>query len=258
MGVVCANHTTQSLIFFVLERVARGRSRWRATVCCRVVYVVCVVAKKTIVAGGECERTRHNALAWIRLSVGGRSLRCRFSCVGLNRFAILTVDDQQSRHWRRGDCVRPSRSVVVVARARVWRRRPFLFCFLFLVFLCPAFPAARSCCGALLMACAPCSALCARLDAVCARCCVQLALYSVCFVSHSETRMHFFAVQIAAYSCWLVAVSAQLAISAADAEALNQTLTGLGCWQSSTCQSKNFNCNSGVVVCNANGSVASL
>ena len=96
---------------FVLERVARGWSRWRATVCFRVVYVVCVVAKKTSVAWGECERTRHNAFAWIRLS----GLRCRFSFVGLNRFAILTVGNRQSRHWGRGDCVRPSRSVVVVA-----------------------------------------------------------------------------------------------------------------------------------------------
>ena len=69
--------------------------------------------------------------------------------------------------------------------------------------------------------------------------------------------MNFLAVQIAAYSCWLVAVSAQ-ALNAADAEALNQTLTGLGCWQSSVCQTKNFSCNAGVVFCNSNGSVVNL
>ena len=83
------------------------------------------------------------------------------------------------------------------------------------------------------------------------------ALCSVFVVSHSETRMYFFAVQIAAYSCWLVAVAAQV-LNAADAEALNQTLTGLGCWQSSACQTLNFNCNTGVVSCNANGSVTQL
>ena len=69
--------------------------------------------------------------------------------------------------------------------------------------------------------------------------------------------MYFFAVQIAAYCCWLVAVSAQT-MNAADAAALNQTLTGLGCWQSSTCQIKNFSCNTGVVRCNNNGSVTFL
>ena len=69
--------------------------------------------------------------------------------------------------------------------------------------------------------------------------------------------MTFLAVQIAAYSCWLVAVSAQT-INAADAEALNQTLTGLGCWQLSACQTKNFSCGAGRVVCNAGGSVTTL
>ena len=66
--------------------------------------------------------------------------------------------------------------------------------------------------------------------------------------------LYFFALPI-----WLVAVMAQVTMNAADAEALNQTLTGLGCWQSSTCQTKNFSCGStGVVQCNANGSVTQL
>ena len=121
---------------------------------------------------------------------------------------------------------------------------------------------------ALLMACAPCSALCARLGVVCAtRRCVRSALClrldAVCaarallsfFLHHySDTRMYFFPLQI-----WLVAVTAQVTINAADAEALNQTLTGLGCWQSPTCETQNFSCNNtGVVRCNANGSVTHL
>ena len=67
---------------------------------------------------------------------------------------------------------------------------------------------------------------------------------------------YFFAMEIAA-CCWLVAVSAQT-MNPADAEALNQTLTGLGCWQSSACKSLNFNCNNVAVGCNANGSVTYL
>ena len=177
----------------------------------------------------------------------GLEIALSFFFVGLNRFAILTVGDRQSRYWRRGDCVRPSRSVVVVARSRG---------------------------GALLMACAPCSVLCARLVlcapclALCALCSTLRALAAVCtarafcsvfFLHHySDTRMYFFPLQIAA-SCWLVAVSAQVTMNAADAEALNQTLTGLGCWQSSACQTKNFSCSiTGVVRCNANGSVTHL
>ena len=115
--------------------------------------------------------------------------------------------------------------------------------------------------------------LCARLDAVCAvgrfvrdwvLCALGAvsavrALLTIFFVSHSETRMlYFLSMQIAA--CWLVAVSAQ-AMNPADAAALNQTLTGLGCWQSPTCNAQNFSCSSvGVdpVRCNANGSVTYL
>ena len=65
--------------------------------------------------------------------------------------------------------------------------------------------------------------------------------------------MYFFTLQIL-----LVAVSAQVTINAADAAALNQTLTDLGCWQSSTCETVDFSCNTGVVGCNANGSVTYL
>ena len=64
--------------------------------------------------------------------------------------------------------------------------------------------------------------------------------------------MYFFALQI-----WLVVVTAQT-MNAADAAALNQTLTDLGCWQSSTCETVDFSCNTGVVGCNANGSVTFL
>ena len=68
------------------------------------------------------------------------------------------------------------------ARARA-RRWPFFVCFCFL--FCPSLGAARSCGGALLMACAPCSAPCARLGVVCAvGCCVRgstlCALGAVC------------------------------------------------------------------------------
>ena len=107
--------------------------------------------------------------------------------------------------------------------------------------------------------CALLGAVCAARRCVCSALCMRLALYPVFFVPHSETRMYFSAVQIAAYFCWLVAVSAQVTMNAADAAALNQTLTGLGCWQSSKCMTLNFNCSStGVVRCNANGSVTYL
>ena len=237
-----------------LESLARN---W----CCRVVYVVCVVAKKSSVAGGECERRKQRSVGSIRSELALSFFLCR----GLNRFAILTVCDRQSRHWRRGDCVRPSRSVVVVARAC----EAAVFCLFFCLFVCFFFVrAARSCGGALLMACAPCSALCARLGAACAllgdvcaarRCVCESwrAQFFFC-ITHSDTRMYFFGVHIAA-CCWLVAVSAQVTINAADAAALNETLTGLGCWQSSTCQTQNLSCSStGVVRCNANGSVTRL
>ena len=107
-----------------------------------------------------------------------------------------------------------------------------------------------------LMACALWSALCARLGAVCAArrhvCDLRFAQYL--FLSHSETRMFYFlAVQIAAYCCWLVVVTAQ-AMKPADAAALNQTLTGLGCWQSSNCGVPGVD----PVGCNANGSVTNL
>ena len=69
--------------------------------------------------------------------------------------------------------------------------------------------------------------------------------------------MYFLALQIAAFSCWLVAVTAQ-AMNPADAAALNQTLTGFGCWQSPDCKIQNFSCNAGVVYCNSIGSVVTL
>ena len=227
--------------------------------CCGIVYVVFVVAKKTsVVASANKEKQR---------SVGSipSELALSFFLIGLNRFAILTVGDRLSRHWRRGDCVRPSRSVVVVARARV----PFFVCF-FLGARCCALGGWRAVDGVCALLDAVCATrccvrlarCCVRGSTLCALCaarrCVRLALCSAFFVSHSETRMYFFALQIAAYSCWLVVVTAQV-MNAADADALNQTLTGLGCWQSQTCQTKNFSCSSTAPVrCNANGSVTYL
>ena len=120
------------------------------------------------------------------------------------------------------------------------------------------------------------STLGARLGAGCARRCVRGSRFSrrVCAVRFDgvrfarrcvcdsrfaqyflyHTAMYFFALQI-----WLVVVTAQVTINAADAEALNQTLTGLGCWESSICKTQNFKCGgSGIVQCNANGLVTSL
>ena len=100
------------------------------------------------------------------------------------------------------------------------------------------------------------AALCARLNAVLSALCLRLS-FAQYFVIHSETRMYFFAVQIAA-CCWHVAVTAQM-MNVADAAALKQTLTDLGCWQSSACQTWNFSCSSNDVVrCNANGLVTHL
>ena len=79
--------------------------------------------------------------------------------VGLNRFAILTVGDRQSRHWRRGARVCPPKGAV------------------FFVFF--ALRAAGCCArGSVLCAARRCvhgSTLCA-LGAMCARLCVRLAI----------------------------------------------------------------------------------
>ena len=101
--------------------------------------------------------------------------------------------------------------------------------------------------------------MCALLDTVCAPHCVcdsRFAQYFFCLHHYSEIRMlHFFPL---AACCWLVAVSSQT-MNAADVAALNQTLTGLGCWRSSVCKVQNFNCGgTGAVQCNANGSVTYL
>ena len=86
--------------------------------------------------------------------------------------------------------------------------------------------------------------------------CASRALLTIfCLRHHSETRMfYFFALPI-----WLVVVSAQVTMNPANAAALNQTLTGLGCWQSSTCKTLDLSCGITVIVqCNANGSVTYL
>ena len=160
--------------------------------CCRFVYVVCVVAKKTSVAGGECERTRHNALAWIRLPYVPE-LVFVFLVSGLE--SLRNFDGRRSTitslaSWRLCSSEPKRRRCRALARVRGDGR------FLFFRFFCAALGAARSCaarsCGGalLMMACAPCSALCARLGvayallgAVCAaRRCARSALYSVLIV----------------------------------------------------------------------------
>ena len=213
---------------------------------CRVSACLLVCCER----GKRCRWRVERVVACIATIVFFASCRGR-ARLFLNR--LLNFDDRTSTltSWGVVDArVLSRRSVVVDARV----------CFFF---LCPA----RSCGGAVLrrMRLARCCVrgwvLCARLDAVCARRCVRDSRFAHYFFLHhySETRMlYFLPMQIAA-SCWLVAVMAQMTINAADAEALNQTLTGLGCWQSSTCKTKNFNCSSsGAVQCNANGSVTSL
>ena len=58
----------------------------------------------------------------------------------------------------------------------------------------------------------------------------------------------------------VVVVSAQLQINAAEAFALNQTLVGLGCYQSTSCIAKKaFVCSGdGTIQCNAANSVTHL
>ena len=144
--------------------------------------------------------------------------------------------------WRLCSSEPKRRRCLVRARARRWLF--VLVCFFFV-----RRSAVRSWGGALLMACAPRSALCARLGVVCA----ARFLLSIFLFHQSDTRMYFFPLLI-----WLVAVTAQT-MNSADAAALNKTLTSLGCWESSACKTRNFNCSStGVVGCNANGSVTTL
>ena len=133
-----------------------GWSRWRATVVVFCVRCLCC-----------CEKDKRR---WWRMRAKknngrsarfGRSWRCRFSCVGLNRFSMLTFGDRQSRHWRRDNCVRLSRCVVVVARARVRGEGRFFFVFfLFFLFCCGA-----RCCALLWWRAV--DGVCALLGAVC-------------------------------------------------------------------------------------------
>ena len=97
-------------------------------------YCVVHVAKEAsvvVVARANKDKTHQSVccLAWFASLA--RCSPCCFSCVGLNRFSMLTIGKWQSRHWRRGACVFPSRSVVVVASDsdpdRAWPE-PFLFC----------------------------------------------------------------------------------------------------------------------------------
>ena len=84
---------------------------------------------------------------------------------------------------------------------------------------------------------------------------LSLELLSVVQVRQKTVRVFF--LQLAAF-CWIVVVSAQK-MNAAEELALNQTLTGLGCWRSTTCKVLNFSCTaSGIVRCNSTGSVTYL
>ena len=178
---------TQRLIFLLL----RG-------CCCAsvaVVVVSCVrclfVAQEPSVVVGEREREQ----------------RFHASIARPGRFSIVTTSNRQSRHWRGGACVFSGRRVVVVARApalgngkRVGpsgRTQPR--------FLLSVGERARSCGGALLMACAPCSALCGRLGSMCAAgCCVRgstlCALGAMCAARGLLTGF-FFWITIARHGC---------------------------------------------------------
>ena len=126
---VCANHTTQSLIvFFLFWNVSRavGVVDVQLSLSCCVRCLCCCEKDKRRL--GRVRTKKNNG----RSARFGRSLRCRFSCVGLYRFSMLTVGDRQSRDWRRGDCVRPSRSVVVGARACEAMAVCLFFVFVFL------------------------------------------------------------------------------------------------------------------------------
>ena len=52
------SHTQSLIIFLFLERVARGWSRWRATVVVVVCTLFVLLRKNKSVAGGECERRK--------------------------------------------------------------------------------------------------------------------------------------------------------------------------------------------------------
>ena len=145
---VYANHTTQSLIFFVLFwYVSRGGwSRWRATVGC------CLVLRKSLallVANANEEKQR--SVGSIRSELALSFFLCRLE-------SLRHVDGRRSTitslaSWRLCSSEPKRRRCRARARARRW---PFF------VFFCLAL-AERSCGGALLMVCASCSALCARL-----------------------------------------------------------------------------------------------
>ena len=82
--------------------------------------------------------------------------------------------------------------------------------------------------------------------------CVPLAVVRV-----RQKTLRVFVLQLAAASC-IVVVTGQT-MNAADALALNETLTGLGCWRSAICAAKNFSCAMGPPALRCvNGSVTYL
>ena len=81
-------------------------------------------------------------------------------------------------------------------------------------------------------------------------------LVSIVQVRQKTVRVYF--LQLAVFGCFVVVTGQKM--NADDALALNQTLTGLGCWRSTNCMAKNFSCtaSSNPVRCNSTGSVTFL
>ena len=81
-------------------------------------------------------------------------------------------------------------------------------------------------------------------------------LVSIVQVRQKTVRVYF--LQLAVFGCFVVVTGQTM--NTDDALALNQSLTGLGCWRSATCKAQNFSCSTtGPVLCNAaTGSVTFL
>ena len=145
----------------------RAVGSWARKCRCRMLAVcLCLLRKRRASSLARATRTRKIELS--RLP----------SCVGQGLLKCDDIGERQSRHWCRGARVCPSRSVVIGARLlAAGRAKPETSKRDFVLFVVCCL---LSCGGALLMACAPCSALCARLGAVCAaRRCVRSALGAV-------------------------------------------------------------------------------
>ena len=142
--------------------------------CMRCLFC-CEIVKRLL--WGECVNEEKRARF-------GRSLRCRFSCTGLNRFAILTIGDRQARSLASCRlCVSEPKRRRCRARARAEAMAVFLF-------LCGA-----RCCA--LVWWRAVDGVCALLRAVCAaRCCVRgwvlcVRLDAVCATRRCVCSSHF-------------------------------------------------------------------